>query len=138
MERFKHILKNLHPTLKELVCGVLLWGLLLGLAFVWFSDSEMIFLLSLSAGVLGAVGMAFHMCWFIGDSLELEQEDASKHMKKGAVLRMAAAMVLVVLVWRLHGDIIAVFLGLFTLKLGAYTQPLMHRLAGRLKKHNGA
>ena len=51
-------------------------------------------------------------------------------MKKGVVLRTVAAMVLVVLVWRLHGDIIAVFLGLLTLKLGAYTQPLIHRLAG--------
>ncbi len=138
MERFKRFLKNLHPTLKELICGVFLWGLLLGLGFVWLSDSKMGFLLSLSAGVLVAAGMAFHMCWFIGDSLELEQEDASKHMKKGTVLRMAAAMALVVLVWRLHGDIIAVFLGLLTLKLGAYTQPLTHRLAGRLKKHNGA
>lgn len=136
MDRIKKFLGNLHPTLKEMSCGILLWGLLFALAFVWFSDSETAFLLSLFAGVLGAVGMAFHMCRFVEDSLELTQEDASKHMKKGVLLRTAAAMVLVVLVWRLHGDIIAVFLGLLTLKLGAYTQPLIHRLIGR--RHNGA
>lgn len=130
MERIKKFLGNLHPTLKELIGGILLWGLLLALALVWFADSKTAFFLSLFAGVLGAVGMAFHMCRFVEDSLELTQEDASKHMKKGVVLRTVAAMVLVVLVWRLHGDIIAVFLGLLTLKLGAYTQPLIHRLAG--------
>lgn len=138
MERIKHFLRKLHPTLKEMICGILLWGLLFALAFVWFSDSEIVFLLSLFAGVLGAAGMAFHMCWFIEDSLELTQEDASRHMKKGAVLRIVAAMLLVVLVWWLHGDIIAIFLGLFTLKLGAYTQPLIHRLFCRAKKHNDA
>lgn len=130
MERIKRFCKNLHPTLKELFCGIFLWGLLLALVLVWFSDSKPAFLLSLLAGVLAAAGMAFHMCRFVEDSLELTQEDASKHMKKGVVLRTVAAMVLVVLAWRLHGDIIAVFLGLLTLKLGAYTQPLIHRLAG--------
>ncbi|EET62606.1 hypothetical protein BRYFOR_05641 [Marvinbryantia formatexigens DSM 14469] len=134
MERIKRFCKNLHPTLKELLCGIFLWGLLLALVLVWFSDSKPAFLLSLFAGVLAAAGMAFHMCHFIEDSLELTQEDASRHMKKGTVLRIAAAMVLAVLVWLLDGDIVAVFLGLLTLKLGAYTQPLIHRLTGRAKK----
>ena len=55
MERIKKFLGNLHPTLKELTGGILLWGLLLALALVWFADSKTAFFLSLFAGVLGAV-----------------------------------------------------------------------------------
>lgn len=133
MDRMFNFFRRMNQTLKEIICGVLLWGIVFALVFVWFSESRAAFLLSLAAGVCGAVGMAVHMCCFIEDSLELTQDDAGKHMKKGTVLRMVAAMVLFTVVWRLHGNMIAVFLGLFTLKLGAYTQPLVHKLICKAK-----
>ena len=129
MNRISNYFGKMNHALKELLCGVFLWGIVLGLVFVWSFESRISFLGSLAAGVLAAAGMAFHMCLFIEDSLELTQDDAVKHMRKGTVLRTLAAMALFVLAWRQHGSVVAVFLGLFTLKLAAYTQPLIHKAA---------
>ena len=127
MNRINDFLRGMNPTLRELICGIVLWGILFSLAFVWFADSRISFLLSLWAGNFLAAGMAVHMCVSIENSLDLASDDAVKHMRRGTALRMLAAMALFVLAWRLRGNVIAVFLGLITLKLGAYMQPLLHR-----------
>ena len=131
MNRINHFLQNMNPTLKELLLGIVLWGIIFSLVFVWFADLKVSFILSLWAGVGGAALMAVHMCSFIEDSLELTQDDAVKHMRKGTMIRILAVMVLFVLAWRLHGNMIGIFLGLFTLKLAAYIQPLLHKIRDR-------
>lgn len=131
MSRGSELLGKMNPTLKELLIGIFVWGLLIGGIAVWFAASRISFVLSLAVGVAGAAGMALHMCSFIEDSLELAQKDAVRHMRKGTVLRTLAALVLFVLAWRLHGSVVGVFLGLLTLKLGAYSQPLVHRAVER-------
>lgn len=132
MSRINKFLSAMHPTLKELLLGILLWGIVIGLATVWFASPRLPFVLSIAAGMLAAAGMAVHMCAFIEDALELPGEDAVKHMRKGAVLRTLAALALFVAAWRLGGNVVGIFLGLFTLKLGAYSQPLLHRAAEKL------
>lgn len=132
MSRINDFLRKMNPVLKELICGIFLWGLAIALVSVWFASSRISFVLSLAAGALAAAGMAFHMYLFIEDSLELGQDDAVRHMRKGTVLRTLAALALFVLTWRLHGSILGMFLGMLTLKLGAYSQPLIHRAAETL------
>lgn len=134
MNRIDNFLHKMNPTLKELISGIFLWGLVLAGLLVWGAESPAAFAASLTAGVLAAAGMAIHMCCYIEDSLELTQEDASKHMKKGTLLRILAAMGMFVLVWLLHGSVVGVFLGLLTLKLGAYIQPVIHKIIVKWKE----
>lgn len=131
MSRINEFFNRGNRTLRELLMGIFLWGMLLNLFFMCAGSFRMPFFASLWAGVAGAALMAVHMDRFIRRSLELESDDAVKGMRKGTILRMAAAMALFVLAWRLHGDVPGVFLGLITLKLGAYTQPLMHKAVNK-------
>lgn len=131
MSRVRDFLRKSSPTLRELLVGILLWGVVLSVTTVWFADPRIPFLLSLWAGDLAAAGMAVHMYIRIEDSLELPSDDAVKHMRKGTALRLAAAMLLFVLAWRLRGSVVGIFLGLITLKLGAYTQPAVHKVLNK-------
>lgn len=128
MSRLCKWFDGLHPTLKELIAGIFLWGILFGAVFVWFVSSKGRFLVGLVAGMFMAVGMAYHMYGRIEDSLELPQESAVKHMQKGAALRMAAVIAGLLVLWKLDISLPGAFLGIFALKLGAYTQPLLHKI----------
>lgn len=118
-------------VLKELILGTVLCGLVICLATVWFADAKLTFLLSIAVGILGAVAMAAHMNQTIGYALELPEDSAGKYMRNQSLLRMGGAFVLALAVYYLKGDIVAIFLGLLSLKPGAYVQPLIHRLLNR-------
>lgn len=122
-------------TLKELMLGTVLCGILLVMLTVWFADSKLRFAASMATGILGAVAMAAHMYRSIEYAMEMPEESAGKYMRKQSMLRMLGAMALVLAAYWLGGNIIAIFLGLLTLKPGAYVQPLLHRfLSQKLKK----
>lgn len=114
-------------TLKELVLGTVLWGIIICLIAVWFADSKLVFIVSMTAGVVGAVAMAVHMHRAIEYAMEMPDDSAGKYLRKQSVLRMGGAVVLILAAYYLRGNIVAIFLGLLTLKPGAYTQPLLHK-----------
>lgn len=122
-------------ALKELILGTVLCGAVICLIAVWFADAKLTFLLSIAVGILGAVAMAAHMNRTIEYALELPEDSAGKYMRNQSVLRMVGAFALALAAYYLKGDIVAIFLGLLSLKPGAYVQPLIHRLLNRnLKK----
>lgn len=122
-------------TLRELVLGTVLCGVIICLITVWFADAKLTFLISMAVGVLAAVAMAFHINRAIEYALEMPEDSAGKYMRNQSLLRMAGAFVLALAAYYLKGDIVAIFLGLLSLKPGAYVQPLIHRLLKRnLKK----
>lgn len=114
-------------TLKELVLATILWGIIICLIAVWFTDSKFIFCASMAAGVAGAIAMAVHMHRSIEYAMEMPEDSAGKYLRKQSMLRMGGAMVLILLAYYLNWNIVAIFLGLLTLKPGAYTQPLLHK-----------
>lgn len=128
MNRKNNLLQRINPTLRELILSVFLWGILLGAVLIWLADSRAAFAAGLAAGMLTAVFMAWHMYWFITDALELSQKEASKHMAKGTVIRILVIVIAALAVWKLGGNVVAFFLGVMTLKLGAYTQPFLHKM----------
>lgn len=134
MNQINELFKKDNHTLRELLIGIFLWGILLSLLLACTGSFQMPFFVSLWAGVAGAALMAVHMARSIQQSLKMASDDAVKGMKKGTILRMAAVMALFVLAWRLRGDVPGVFLGLITLKLGAYTQPLTHKIMNKKKE----
>lgn len=120
--------QDLALTLKELVAGTVLWAVILCLVTVWFADSKWIYVVSMTAGAAGAVAMAVHMHRAIEYAMEMPEDSAGSYLRKQSVLRMGGAVVLILMAYVLKGNIVAIFLGLLSLKPGAYTQPLLHKL----------
>lgn len=120
--------------LKELVLATVLCGVLICLITVWFADDKPAFLLSMAVGVLGAAAMAFHISRSIEYALEMPEDSAGKYMRNQSFLRMAGVFVLALAAYWLKGDVVVIFLGLISLKPGAYVQPLIHRLLHRNHK----
>ena len=114
-------------TLKELILGTVLWAVIICLVTVWFVDSRFVFVVSMTAGTVGAVATAVHMYRSIEYAMEMPEDSAGKYLRKQSVLRMGGAIVLILLAYYLKGNIVAIFLGLLTLKPGAYIQPLLHK-----------
>lgn len=122
-------------TLTDLIIGTVLWGVAICLIAVWFTESRFVFVLSLAGGVAGAIGMAVHMNRSIEYAMEMPEDSAGRYMRKQSMFRMLGAMALALAAYCLKGDVVAIFLGLLTLKPGAYVQPLIHRFLNRnLKK----
>lgn len=132
MNQKSDLLQNMNSTLKELILSILVWGVLLGAALIWLADSRISFIFGETAGILTAVFMACHMYRFIERSLDMTEEDAPKYMAKGTVIRILIIVIAVLAVWKLGGNVAAVFIGVMALKLGAYTQPLLHRIIRKI------
>lgn len=122
-------IKNMETTLKELLLGILIFGAAIWLVLIWFVSDKGGFTLGLAIGMALSAVLAIHMNYSIGQSLELAEKDAQSYMQKMSVLRMGMVLILFGAAYLLRlGNPLAIFAGLFTLKFGAYFQPLLHRL----------
>jgi hypothetical protein len=129
---------EINETLRELILGILIFGFLFWILPIWFVEEKGSYTLGLLIGVAGAVFQALHMNYSIGRSLELLEKDATGYMQKMAAIRMGATVLLFGLVCLLGlGYPLATFAGLFSLKLGAYFQPILHRLMEKKERKGG-
>ncbi|MDY4515716.1 MAG: ATP synthase subunit I [Lachnospiraceae bacterium] len=125
----KDFLRRMNRTAKELICGILIFGAVIWLIFIWLASDKWSFTLGLALGVAAAMLLAVHMNYSIEQSLELTEKDAAGYMRRMVLLRTGMVVLLFAVVCLLRfGNPLAVFAGLFTLKLGAYFQPVLHRL----------
>lgn len=122
-------IKRLNTVVKELLLGILIFGAAIWMIFIWFISDKWGFSQGLLLGVAASALLAIHMNYSIEQSLERTETDAKSYMQKMSVLRMGMVLVLFGVAYLLRlGSPIAVFAGLFTLKFGAYFQPVPHRL----------
>lgn len=123
------MIKRINLVSKELIIGILICGVVFQLAFMWLSDSKLLFTSGLWIGIAISVCVALHMNWSIENALEMDEKSAVSHMRKTFLLRIIVIAGLFFGTYLLNlGDVVAVFLGLFGLKIGAYLQPLLHRI----------
>ena len=104
-------------------------GILFQAVFVWFSDAKVFFSLGLWIGVGVAVFMAWHIRYSLEDALDMSEGDAPKHMYRMYGIRMAVVLVVFFITAYFEiGSMIGVLLGVMTLKVGAYMQPLLQKI----------
>lgn len=118
-----------NETLKEMLIGILLGGVILIGCFFMFSKTPVYYSVGLLFGIAGAVFMACHMAITIEDAVLLNEKDAISYIRKMTYIRYGVACILVVLVGvtNIGSAVFSVF-GLLLLKMGAYMQPLVHRI----------
>lgn len=117
---------NSNETLKEMLCGMLVYGVL-GQIVIWLFIRGIGVSLGWWIGVLTAIGCGYQMWWGLDRALDLSESEASKKMMVYCMFRYIAIVVImaVVMITEIANPLAAVF-GVFALKAGAYLQPLIH------------
>lgn len=119
-------------VLKELILGILICGLLFQLTLMWLAEDKLRYTTGLWLGVICSVLKAIHMEYCIRNALDRNEKGATSYTGLMYGVRMGFSLLLIGVTWYFNlGNIIALFLGMFTLKAGAFLQIPIHRIADK-------
>ena len=132
-KRKKTMLKRINEALPGLVVSILLYGVIVELIGVWFVKDRIAYSIGVWFGIAIAVGMAINLATVIFDSVTMgDTAHATRRIVTKSILRYVVVVILFVLFGYFQwGNLIAAFLGLLGLKIGAYLQPLWEKVKGR-------
>lgn len=125
--------KEVNAVLFEMIAGIIVFGLACQAVVIWFVDDKLGFSIALWAGIMIAVLYSLHLWWSIGQYLYMgiqAQSLARRHMLF-RFLAVAAAMIGAALIGSVQ--FLAVVLGIFSIKAGAFMQPLLTKIIRRSK-----
>ena len=119
---------NRSDTLIELLCGILVYGVIGQLVILCFLHDKIWLSIGWWIGVLCAVLGAYHMWWGLDRALDFGEKAAVKLITSYNLLRYAVIVIImgIVMVTEIGNPLAAVF-GVFGLKAGAYMQPFIHK-----------
>ena len=124
----KENIKKISETLKELLIGILFYGILVEMIGICFIKDKMYFTIGLWFGIILACAAAVHMWWGLDKAMDMGN-GASKYalsqnmIRYGVIVVAFGALCVVDL-----GNPIAAFAGIMGLKAGAYLQPFTHKI----------
>lgn len=129
----KKYLNSLNPMLLDLVTGCIIYGIIgeviilaAGLAF--YREGIWKIILGFLIGIAAAVALTIHMYYGVVESLSLGETGALKHTRKMYIVRIAGILVILVLIYFTgFCDAVAFAVGLISLKVAAYLQPITHK-----------
>ena len=128
------MLKRINPSLPGLVAGIIIYGLIIQLAGVWFVEDKIGYTIGLWYGVAIAVGMGINLAMVIYDAVTFDGEgNANKRVVAKSLLRyIVVAVLFFILGYFEFGNLFTAILGVFGLKISAYMQPLLNKLVNKL------
>lgn len=120
--------KKKDNTLLEMLVGIIIWGILSQVVLGIFFGNYLYNAIGLWCGIVVAGGMAIHMKRSIEDAYDL-QVDIGKQIRADSIKRMMVAAIVIGVVFYFEaGNPLTVLVGIFSLKISAYTQPYMHKI----------
>lgn len=122
-------------TLKELLCGMLCYGAAAQIICLIVDTERLLYTsIGLWIGIGAGALMGVHMKRTIEDALDYDERGAVKHMRKGYALRYVLVAILFgATIYYEVGNPITLLVGVMGLKIGAYIQPITHRVFCKLK-----
>ena len=131
-------------TLKELIIGVVIWALIGQAAIVLLLKDRAAHGIVYASvcwwlGIMVAVIWAVHMCLGMREAFVLNESAAVARMRLHVIIRYAVALTVMVLIYlyikKFFDEKMLIYAtayvpGIMMLKMGAYTQPLIHRILG--------
>ncbi len=132
------MLKRINPALPELVIGIIIYGVVVQLAGMWFVSDKQQYTMGLWIGILLAIGMAVNMAIVILDAVD-GMASTGNPVRTGfwSVLRYVVVVGAFVAAWYFEvGNPLVMFLGVMGLKVSAYLQPMFHKYI--LRRHEDA
>ena len=125
-------------TLLELLLGIILLGIVIQIVCIFVSKNYLYDAIGLWSGIAVACFSAIHMKRSIEDALDLGEHQATKYVRFAYVKRMVIILLFMgVVLYFDAGNPILLLIAVFTLKIGAYLQPLTHKLILYLEQRKG-
>ena len=122
-------------TLFEMLLGIIIWGLLAQIVLLIGFKDYLYNAIGLWCGIIVAVGWTIHLKRSIDEVIYLAGEFAEREYTAGAAKRMALAAILIGFVfYKGLGNPLTVLVGIFSVKISAYSQPYMHKVIQKFQK----
>ena len=124
----KNLIGKMSETLKELLIGILFYGILVEVIMLLFIKEKLYCSIGLGIGIFLALAAAIHMWWSLERGVELG-DGATKYMMSQNMIRYGVIVVVFGALCIVDvGNPIAAFAGIMGLKAGAYLQPFTHKV----------
>ena len=126
--------KKLNETLKELLIGILFYGIIVEILGLLWGKEKLYFTIGLWMGIFLALAAAVHMWWGLDKGVELG-DGATKYLMSQNMIRYGVIVVAfgVICVSDI-GNPLTAFAGIMGLKAGAYLQPFTHKILSKLRR----
>ena len=126
--------KKMNETLKELLIGILFYGIIMEILGLIFGKEKWYFSIGLCIGIFLGLAAAIHMWWGLNRGVELG-DGATKYLMSQNMIRYGVIVVAfgVICVFDI-GNPLAAFAGIMGLKAGAYLQPFTHKISIKFKR----
>lgn len=119
-------------TFQELLIGIAVFAILFFIPGLFMKVDKLAYYLGLGLGILVAVLMTISMYTTIEKSLYMDEKSAVNYTKRSAIFRLLLIIVVLVAAVFINSvNIFTVVLGVLSLKLSAYLQPLTHKLISK-------
>ena len=128
MNRIRIILSGDH-TLHELLLGIAAGNVVLTVISGIVAEDKIKALLGIFVGMLLACFYIIHMAITMDDALCLDEKGAASELRKHMLIRYMVVFIVTTAVcyFKLVNPVTCI-LGILTVKIGVYLQPLMHKL----------
>ena len=121
-------LKRMNEALPGLLFGILIYGIIEELIGIWFAKDKLLFTTGVLIGIGCAAGMAIHIAWILEESVRFEGT-ATKRMAVFSALRyVCVVLIFFAMMYFKLGNFYAAFIGVLSLKISAYAQPLIQKV----------
>jgi len=124
-------LKKINRGLFELSLGTLFLGMVCLIVGVFLVKEPILYATALSLGVLLALVTAYHMYRTLDRALDYG-DGAAKAVTISNLIRYICIVAVFGMVWMIGLNPLFTFMGLMTLKFGAYMQPLTHKVVNKM------
>ena len=119
-------------VLGEMIIGILFFGVLVQITGLIFFREKVSYAIGLWIGVVIAIATAVHMAYTMEKVVDAGEGKASAKLRTYAVLRYLVIILAVLAVYYFKiGNPLSCFAGIMGLKIGAYMQPLTHKILRR-------
>lgn len=129
-------LKN-NITLISLLIDIFILSIIVEIVGLLFTNDRIIFTISLGVGTALAMFMAIHISINIDKALDRQGEDATKFLIANNMIRyLVVVVVFAVVLWTDYLNPLYTFVGVITLKFGAYMVPKTTKIVEKIIKKN--
>lgn len=123
---------EINSSLPDLFAGILIFGVLAEIILVWFVNDKAGYTIGLLIGIMTAMFVAWQMAWSLDKAFDYDEGTATKSLQKNSALRYGVQLVVLgILMITGLGNPLSAFLGMWSLKVAAYTAPFTHKLFRR-------
>ena len=127
-------LKRLNDALPGLLLGIIIFGVIEELIGIWFVEDRLFFTAGVLIGIGCAAGMGIHIAWILAESVRFEGAATKKMAFYSALRYVCVVLIFFAMVYFHLGNFYAAFIGVFSLKISAYAQPLLAKLVIHVTK----